>query len=70
MDFEQIKQHYYVVHTDVNPTGIVPKGPSLEGWLTAHGRESLGSGSPFGAGTAPGPVRDGEAVSPGHSPLA
>ncbi|PFG18640.1 glutathione S-transferase family protein [Serinibacter salmoneus] len=69
VDFEQIKRHYYGVHTDVNPTGIVPKGPSLEGWLTAHGRESLGAGSPFGDGTPPGPVRDGEAVSPGHSPL-
>ncbi len=37
-DFEQIKQHYYVVHTDVNPTGIVPKGPDPDAWLTPHGR--------------------------------
>ena len=37
-DFEQIKQHYYRVHTDVNPTGIVPKGPDPEVWLTPHGR--------------------------------
>ena len=37
-DFDQIKQHYYVVHTDVNPTGIVPKGPDPEVWLTPHGR--------------------------------
>lgn len=41
IDFEQIKQHYYVVHTDINPTGIVPKGPELESWTTAHGRERL-----------------------------
>ena len=27
IDFEQIKQHYYVVHTDINPTQIVPDGP-------------------------------------------
>ena len=27
VDFEQIKQHYYVVHRDINPTGIVPRGP-------------------------------------------
>jgi putative glutathione S-transferase len=60
-DFLQIKQHYYVVHHDINPTGIVPAGPDLSGWLTEHGRESLG-GSPFGEGTAPGPVREGEAV--------
>ncbi len=61
VDFEQIKQHYYVVHHDINPTGIVPKGPDLAGWLTPHGRESLG-GRPFGDGTPPGPVRPGEQV--------
>jgi len=49
---DQIKAHYYVVHEDVNPTQIVPKGPDESGWLTAHGRESLG-GRPFGDGTAP-----------------
>ena len=38
VDFEQIKQHYYVVHTDLNPLSIVPKGPDLAGWTTPHGR--------------------------------
>lgn len=38
VDFEQIKQHYYVVHSDVNPTGVVPLGPDTSGWLTPHGR--------------------------------
>ncbi|TIC82901.1 glutathione S-transferase C-terminal domain-containing protein [Nocardioides sp. GY 10127] len=42
VDFDQIKAHYYVVHTDINPTGIVPKGPDASVWLTPHGRESLG----------------------------
>jgi putative glutathione S-transferase len=42
VDFEQIKQHYYVVHTDINPTRIVPKGPDLSGWQAPHGREALG----------------------------
>ncbi|MFT4217701.1 MAG: glutathione S-transferase C-terminal domain-containing protein [Micropruina sp.] len=42
VDFTQIKQHYYIVHRDLNPHGIVPKGPDLSGWLTPHGRESLG----------------------------
>ena len=37
-DFEQIKTHYYVVHTDLNPTQIVPKGPDPAGWLEPHGR--------------------------------
>ncbi|WP_370375605.1 glutathione S-transferase family protein [Isoptericola sp. 178] len=68
VDFEQIKQHYYVVHTDINPTQIVPVGPDLSGWLTPHGREELG-GDPWGGGTAPGPVRDGEQVTAGHNPL-
>ena len=35
IDFVQIKQHYYVVHTDINPTQIVPKGPDLAGWFDA-----------------------------------
>ena len=40
--FDQIKQHYYVVHEDVNPTQIVPLGPDESGWLSAHGRDALG----------------------------
>ncbi|SES49246.1 Glutathione S-transferase, C-terminal domain, partial [Actinokineospora terrae] len=34
VDFAQIKEHYYAVHRDINPTGIVPKGPDLATWLT------------------------------------
>ncbi len=67
-DFVQIKQHYYVVHTDINPTQIVPKGPDLSNWLEPHGRESLG-GRPFGDGTPPGPPPVGEAVPAEHTPL-
>ena len=52
VDFQQIKDHYYMVHDDLNPTRIVPLGPDPSGWSTAHGRESLG-GRPFGNGTAP-----------------
>ena len=55
IDFVQIKQHYYIVHADINPTRIVPKGPELANWLTPHGREALG-GRPFGDGTPPGPT--------------
>jgi putative glutathione S-transferase len=61
IDFDQIKKHYYITHVDINPTGIVPKGPDARGWLTPHGRESLG-GRPFGDGTPPGPPREGETV--------
>ncbi|POX46197.1 glutathione S-transferase family protein [Streptomyces sp. Ru72] len=61
VDFDHIKRHYYEVHTGINPTGIVPLGPDLTGWLTPHGREDLG-GRPFGDGTPPGPVRAAERV--------
>lgn len=44
LDFAQIKDHYYIVHSDLNPTQIVPAGPDLSGWNDPHGRESLGSG--------------------------
>lgn len=65
-DFVQIKQHYYIVHTDINPTRVVPKGPELAGWLTPHGRGALG-GRPFGDGTPPGPTRESERVPAGHT---
>lgn len=54
IDFAQIKTHYYVVHTDINPTKVVPKGPDPINWLTPHGRDELG-GRPFGEGTPPPP---------------
>jgi putative glutathione S-transferase len=61
IDFEQIKQHYYIVHTDLNPTQIVPVGPDATGWLEPSGRDSLG-GRPFGDGTPPPPPPAGERV--------
>ncbi len=67
-DFVQIKQHYYIVHTDLNPTQVVPAGPALEGWLTPHGREDLG-GRPFGDGTPPAPPTGVDVVDPEHTPL-
>lgn len=67
-DFVQIKSHYYEVHTDINPTGIVPAGPDLAGWAEPHGREQLG-GTPFGRGTPPGPPPTGERVPVAHNPL-
>jgi putative glutathione S-transferase len=68
LDFDHIKRHYYVVHSDVNPTQIVPAGPDLDNWLTPHRREELG-GTPFGDGTAPGPPPADEVVPPAHNPL-
>ncbi|WP_068398596.1 glutathione S-transferase family protein [Kribbia dieselivorans] len=67
-DFVHIKSHYYEVHRDINPTGIVPKGPNLANWGTAHGREALG-GRPFGDGTPPGAPSEAERVPVEHNPL-
>jgi glutathionyl-hydroquinone reductase len=69
IDFAHIKSHYYEVHEDVNPTGIVPLGPDLSGWTRPHGREELG-GRPFGDGTPPAPPAPDEQVEPDHTPLA
>jgi putative glutathione S-transferase len=32
VDFDHIKRHYYVTHDQINPTGIVPKGPDPAVW--------------------------------------
>jgi glutathionyl-hydroquinone reductase len=69
IDFDHIKRHYYQVHRDINPTSIVPLGPDLSGWMTAHGRERLG-GRPFGKGTPPPPPRTDELVPVEHTPRA
>ncbi|HEY4022793.1 MAG TPA: glutathione S-transferase C-terminal domain-containing protein [Pseudonocardiaceae bacterium] len=69
IDFVQIKDHYYKVHLNVNPTGIVPAGPELANWLSPHRREELPS-RPWGDGTPPPPPKAGETVPAGNSPLA
>lgn len=40
VDFHHIKTHYYVSHTMINPTAIVPVGPHLD-FSLAHDRELL-----------------------------
>src|SRR4051794_15901680 len=40
VNLDHIKRHYYMTHTEINPSGIVPLGPVMN--LTAtHGREAL-----------------------------
>jgi putative glutathione S-transferase len=40
VNFDHIKRHYYMTHTQINPTRIVPLGPALD--LTKpHGREKI-----------------------------
>jgi len=68
IDFAHIKAHYYCVHRDINPTGIVPKGPDLSAWLAPHDREMLG-GRPFGEGTPPPPPQPDEVVPAEHTPV-
>ena len=40
VDFTHIKRHYYMSHTRVNPTGIVPVGPAVD-FDAPHGREAM-----------------------------
>ena len=40
IDFDHIKWHYYCVHRDINPNGIVPAGPDPSAWLTPHHRHA------------------------------
>ena len=37
VDWDHIKRHYYVTHTSINPTGIVPLGPRID-WTEPHNR--------------------------------
>ena len=40
VNFDHIKRHYYMTHTEINPTRIVPIGPAID--LTKpHGRDKI-----------------------------
>src|SRR5699024_12625907 len=39
IDFEQIKEHYYWVHTDINPTQVVPLGADMSHVLEPQDRD-------------------------------
>lgn len=41
VNLDHIKRHYYVTHTEINPTGIVPLGPDLD-FTAPHTRAKLG----------------------------
>ena len=41
VDFLQIKQHYYVTQTDINPSGIVPVGPLDIDFGSSHDRDLI-----------------------------
>lgn len=61
-DITEIKQHYYITHVEVNPSGVVPAGPDMSWLVEEHDRGRFG-GSPYAEGvTDPRPVREGEEV--------
>lgn len=41
VNLDHIKRHYYISHSHINPTRIVPVGPLLD-FTRSHGRERLG----------------------------
>lgn len=61
-DFQEIKEHYFITHVEVNPTQIVPAGPDMSGIMEPHDRDHL-PGSPFAEGVSlPGPIAESERV--------
>jgi putative glutathione S-transferase len=40
VNFDHIKRHYYMTHTQINPTRIVPIGPVID-FTAPHGREKF-----------------------------
>jgi putative glutathione S-transferase len=40
VNFDHIKRHYYMTHTEINPTRIVPIGPLID-LTNPHGRDKL-----------------------------
>ena len=45
VNMDHIKEHYYTTHPDVNPHGIVARGPDLE-FTASHVRDELPGGPP------------------------
>ena len=61
-DFVEIKEHYFVVHEEINPTQIIPVGPDMSWLAQDHDRDRFG-GQPFAAGTtAPAKLKSSEVV--------
>ncbi|STD15148.1 Uncharacterised protein [Dermatophilus congolensis] len=68
-DLLHIKQHYYGVHTDINPTQIIPSGPDMSALLDPHDRERFDTNTWGDHGTPPPPPPATEIVDPTHTPL-
>ena len=68
IDFPQIKEHYYVVHKDINPTQIIPDGPDTSDWLTAARPASRSAVRRSATARRPGRSLAGEEVPADHGP--
>jgi putative glutathione S-transferase len=64
VNIEHIKRHYYQSHRTINPTGIVPVGPSPD-FAAPHGRDAFSRSSRTFAATTPG-REPSEASRPDH----
>lgn len=69
VDFQHIKEHYYWVQTDINPTQIVPLGPDMSFIMEPHDRDRFETNTWGDGGTAPEPPKKDEVVDPEHTPL-
>lgn len=69
IDFQHIKEHYYVVHTDINPTQVVPLGPDTSMFMEPHDRDRFETDTWGPGGAAPEPPLAAEVVDPEHTPL-
>lgn len=69
IDLQQIKEHYYVVQTDLNPTQVVPLGPDPSGLISPHDRDRFDTDTWGPEGSAPPPPPADERVDPAHTPL-
>jgi putative glutathione S-transferase len=45
VNLDHIRRHYYMSHTRINPTGIVPAGPTID-FEAPHGRDRLAARRP------------------------
>ncbi|GAB4096284.1 glutathione S-transferase C-terminal domain-containing protein [Brachybacterium horti] len=69
IDIEHIKEHYYAVQTDINPTRVVPLGPDPAPLIEPHDRDRFPTDTWGPGGTVPQPPLAAEVVDPAHTPL-
>ena len=61
-DFTEIKEHYFIVHTEINPTKIIPVGPNMDWLMEDHDRDRFWQPAFRRRHRPSGPVPKGEEV--------